>query len=85
MTSLTKFKKADLIKLVNTYEDDIHNLHIQLEQNASVKYIVIDSGKDDAKMTYIKKRIKCVSDNQIYINELERITKILNTSENDNC
>jgi len=78
--SLKKYKKSDLIKLINNYEDDITDLQDRLERqhldsliDAPIKYVIIDKERDNPQLIYLKQRIRCVRMNQIYINELERL------------
>ncbi len=76
MTELKKYKKKQLISLIVDYEEDIRHLQDELNNNARVKYIVIDQEKDDKTLLYIKKRMKCVLDEHkrgVYQKELERL------------
>ena len=80
MTELKKYKKKQLISLIVDYEDDIRNLQRELDTNTRVKYVVINEEQDDKTLTYIKKRMKCVSDlhrKAVYEKEYERLMKLV--------
>lgn len=83
MNQLKKFKKHQLIKLINEYEKDIEDLVERLEIMEALKevivkdYIIVDD-EDNKTIQYLKKRISVVNDRNkkaLYVRELNRITK----------
>ena len=76
MATLKRTSKKVLISLINQYEQDIMDLQEQMQNmSLSTKYITIDSTEEDAKNIYIKKRMMCARNTQVYIREYARIMK----------
>ncbi len=82
MSSLKKYKKHQLIKLVENYEQDIEDLHARLDEMELSKerivkeYIMVDD-ENNKTIQYIKKRIQVINDRHkkaIYVKELKRLT-----------
>lgn len=73
MESLKKYKKKELIELVMEYEEEIHRLTNEAENN--VERVFVEDKINDKTTEYLKKKIRCIQDNNrnIYIIELERI------------
>lgn len=71
-----KYKKKDLVRIIDEYEDLIDTLNNELENNSREKIIILNKKEDDKHIAYIKKRllvIKNKMDREIYEKELKRL------------
>ena len=77
MPTLKKSSKKVLISLIEQYENDIMDLQEQMSnmEIAKPEYVVIDKTEEDFKLVYIKKRMACSRNTQIYIREYQRIMR----------
>ena len=83
--SLKKYKKKELIKLVENYEYDIKTLNEELTRlslrEIQVEYVVVKDEEDDKTLQYIKNRLMIIKDphrRETYNNELNRLLKLTN-------
>lgn len=71
-----KYKKKDLIRIIDEYEDLIDTLNNELESNSREKIIILDKKEDNKHIAYIKKRLQVIKnkmEREIYEKELKRL------------
>ena len=83
--SLKKYKKKQLIKLVENYEYDIRALNEELTRlslrETQKEYVVYSDEETDKTLKYIKNRLMIIKDphrRERYNNELNRLLKMTN-------